>query len=477
MLGLARLVFKNVNLLGITKEQVRAMLQHRELAIAVFGLGNIGLAVASVWLRAGARVIGVDVDEDKVKRVNLGTIPHPERVVIETIKEALRNSWFWATTDGEVATEESHIADVVVPVLYNSSGPDFAALDSAVYTIGRRVRKGYAVIVETSLPPLTTEKRIKPVLEGVSGLKADEDFALIYSPERVLVGRAVEDIEARYPKIVAGIGPKSLALAEALYSNIARAGVIKASSPRVAEFTKLAEGVYRDVNIALANELARLSRHIGVDFTEVIEIANTQPYSHIHKPGAGVGGHCIPVYPKFLSWLGHLSGVSLELVELARLINDSQPMEVIRLLLSEIEEKSAAKAKVAVLGLSYRGNVGISTNSPTYHLVKELLRLGFKVVVHDPLVHEDPYLSSLGVRLVGDIVEAVKGSSAVIVSTDHDAYRALTPCDLSSFSEVKNLVIIDARDVMKIDECCDTTYVGIGRGRKCPQSKNPLLRY
>lgn len=462
---------RNANLLELTIDQVREMLRSGELTIAVFGLGSVGLAVAAVWLRAGARVIGVDIDESKVKRIASGDVIHPENIVVEAIRSALRRDMFQATTDGGKAVEESHVADVVVPVLYSSGGPEFKALDDVVLTIGKRMRKGYAVVIETSLPPLTTELRVRPMLEESSGLKADVDFALIYSPERVLVGRAVEDIETRYPKVVSGVGPRSLTLAEALYTNIARAGVIKASSPRVAEFAKLAEGVYRDVNIALANELARLSRSIGVDFTEVIGIANTQPYSHIHKPGAGVGGHCIPVYPKFLSWLGRLSGVSLELTEHARLLNESQPLDIVRLLLSELSRRPSTRAKVAVLGLAYRGNVSISTNSPTYRIVEELLRLGFDAIVHDPLIREDPKLDSLGVRLTGDLAEAVRGSDAVIIATDHDIYKTLSPCGLSGLSATSNLVIIDARDVISLDGCCDATYIGVGRGVKCPEKR------
>ncbi len=461
-------ILRNINLLELTREQVRLLLQSGELSVAVFGLGSVGLAVASVWLRAGARVVGVDIDESKVKKITRGDVPHPESVVIETLRSAILRGQFRASTDGSNAVEESHIADVIVPVLYGADGPEFKSLDDVVSTIGKRMRRGYAVVVESSLPPLTTEHRVRPMLEELSGLRADSDFALIYSPERVLVGRAVEDIEVRYPKIVAGVGPRSLALAEALYSNIAKAGVIKASSPRVAEFAKLAEGVYRDVNIALANELARLSRSIGVDFNEIIEVANTQPYAHIHKPGAGVGGHCIPIYPRFLSWLGLLHGVNLELVEHARLINDMQPLEVVGLLLSELRKRlTKARARVAVLGLAYRGNVAISTNSPTYRIVGGLLRLGFDVVVHDPLITEDPQLSSLGVRLTSDLVEAVKGSSAVVIATDHDIYKTLSPCGLSEISATPNLVIVDARDVIAIGECCDTTYIGIGRGAKC----------
>lgn len=458
---------ESVNLLELSAEQIKSLIKSGKIAVSVFGLGSVGLAIATVWLRAGARVIGVDIDDRKVKDLNTGVVRHSEQVVVETIKSSLRAGTFYATTSGGEAVRESNVLDIIVPVLYNSGGPDFTSLDDVVVTIGKNMVEGQAVVLESSVPPLTTEYRVRPVLEELSNLRSDIDFALIYSPERVLVGRAVEDIEVRYPKIVSGVGPRSLALAEKLFSIVAKAGVVKASSPRVAEFAKLAEGVYRDVNIALANELSKLSQALDVDLIEVIEIANTQPYSHLHKPGAGVGGHCIPVYPRFLSWLGQLHGVDLELVELARRINDSQPLQVVRLLLEEVGGIERRKVKVAVLGLAYRGNVPIPIGSPTYRIVKELVRLGYEVTVHDPLIEADPLLSSLGASLVKDLVEALKGSDVVIVATDHNHYKEVTPCKLVELSQNPGLIIIDARDVIDVSECCGARYLGIGRGRKC----------
>jgi len=463
-------VGNQVNLLELSGEQISELLKSGRLSIAVFGLGGVGMAVAAVWLRAGARVIGVDVDIRKVEAIRSGRIPHPEEVVVSTLRESLSSGRFSVTTEGSEAVKSTHVADVIVPLVYSSEGPDFAPLDRAVEVIGSSMRRGYVVVIETSLPPLTTETRVKSTLERLSGLRADEDFALIYSPERVLVGRAIEDIELRYPKIVSGIGPRSLRVAEALYSNIARAGVLKVSSPRTAEFAKLAEGVYRDVNIALANELARLARVLGVDFTEVISTANTQPYSHLHRPGAGVGGHCIPVYPRLLSWVAQLFGVRLELVDHARSINEAQPLEVVHLLLEELDRlgySSADGLKVSVLGLAYRGGVPIATNSPTYRIVWELLRLGYQVSVHDPLIEADEYLRSTGVELSRDLREALLGSVAAIVATDHREYSRLTPCDLVELSGSSIVVVVDARDIMKVDPCCGAVYVGIGRGRWC----------
>ncbi|RLG74869.1 MAG: nucleotide sugar dehydrogenase, partial [Thermoprotei archaeon] len=331
----------------------------------------------------------------------------------------------------------------------------------------RNLEVGHTVILETSVPPGTTEYRVRRILEEQSGLVAGRDFALIYSPERVMIGHAVEDIEQRYPKIVSGIGEKSVNIAVALYSHICKAGVIVVSSPRVAEFTKLAEGIYRDVNIALANELARLARIIGVDFNEVRKAANSQPYCHLHKPGSGVGGLCIPVYPMLMEWVAELNGMRLELVLTARLINRQQPLYLTSLLLEglrAISVKISSNVKVAVLGLAFRGDVPTAALSPTYDLVRSLKELGLTVVVHDPLIKDDIKLRELGIALTDDIEEALRGCTAVVIATDHSQYRALSTYDILKASGSAKLVIVDGRDILKLDECGGKVlYTGVGR--------------
>ncbi|RLE88933.1 MAG: nucleotide sugar dehydrogenase, partial [Thermoprotei archaeon] len=225
------------------------------LRVAVYGMGGVGLAIATVWLRVGAKVLGVDVDSDKVNRLNRGIIDHEEKVVIETLKNALEKKFFRATTDGILASKESDLKIVIVPLLLKNGEPDFNPLIDATTKIGKGLKRGDVVVVETSVPPGTTEELVKEILERESGLRVEEDFGLAYSPERVMVGRAVKDIEERYPKIVAGIGPRSTNIVKTLYSLIASRGIIVMSSPRAAELEKLVEGAYRDVNIALANEV------------------------------------------------------------------------------------------------------------------------------------------------------------------------------------------------------------------------------
>jgi len=446
----------DLKLWNLSRDGIREALKRGDITVCVVGLGGVGLAIATVWLRHGARVIGVDIDKNKVNLLNKGTVPHPEEIVRATISSNVANGRFTATTDLIKATKMSDIVNVIVPLVYHDYCPDFSALDDVFTKVSQSLDVGHTVILETSVPPGTTEYRVRRILENSSGLLAGKDFALIYSPERVMIGHAVEDIERRYPKIISGIGKKSIDIAVALYSNICEAGVIVVSSPRVAEFAKLAEGIYRDVNIALANELARLARVIGVDFSEVRKAANSQPYCHLHKPGAGVGGLCIPIYPMLMEWTAELNKVRLELVLTARIINKQQPLYLTSLLLEGLSTaniKIDSSVKVAVLGLAFRGDVPSAAKSPTYDLVRSLKELGLTVVVHDPLISDDMKLRELGVKLSSNLSEVLHGCTAAVVSTDHSQYRELSTFDILEASGSTKIIIVDGRDILKLQEC------------------------
>jgi nucleotide sugar dehydrogenase len=303
------------------------------------------------------------------------------------------------------------------------------------------------------VPPGTTEEVVKPVLEGVSGLVAEEDFYLAYSPERIMVGHALKDIEENYPKVVAGVGPKSTQEAAELYKAVAKKGVIILRNVKEAEFEKLLEGVYRDVNIALANEMAKLANAMGISFRAARDAANSQPYSHVHKPGSGVGGNCIPVYPYFLMWVAAKYGVDLPLTRLARQINERQPEEVAFAVLRAMLKHGVnpSTAKIAILGLAFRGDIDDARESPTYGIVSTLLKLGIRpdqIVVHDHLVKKDQQLSKWGVALLHDLETAIKDADVVVVSTDHSAYR-LKASKIAS--HMKTPIVIDARGVVEPD--------------------------
>jgi len=426
------------------------LLKRGELVVSIYGLSYVGMALAAAWSYAGARAIGVDVDPAKVERVNAGAIEYPERDVVDVLKQAWREGRLTATDDGVVASIKSHVKIVAVPVHLRKSPSsvdvDFSSLLSAVRAIGNGLKRGDLVIVESSVPPGTTEEVVKPTLENASGLVAEEDFYLAYSPERIMVGHAFKDIVENYPKVVAGVGPKSTEEAAELYRLIAKRGVITLRSPKEAEFEKLLEGVYRDVNIALANEMAKLANALGISFKEAREAANSQPYSHVHKPGAGVGGNCIPVYPYFLLWTAAKYGVELPLTATARRINESQPSEVGYAALRAMLKHgiNPATAKIAILGLAFRGDVDDTRESPTYGIVSTLVKMGIKpsqIVVHDPFVRSDAALAKWGIALTQSLDDAVKGADVVIVATDHTAYRM-------EASRLGKPIIIDARGVL-----------------------------
>ncbi len=393
-----------------------------ELVVSVHGLGYVGLAVAAVWLRAGARVIGVDVDSSRIRLLSEGRIKYPEREVVE----ALRSPRFEATSDGVGAARRSNVHVITVPVKLSEGRPDFGPLVAAARDVAMGLKRGDAVIVESSVPPGTTRRVVLPILEE-SGLEPDKDFYLAYSPERIMVGRAVKDIEENYPKVVSGIGSASAEFASSLYGCVARRGVLRLSTVEAAEFEKLAEGVYRDVNIALVNELVRLANALGVNFNEVIDAANSQPYSHLHRPGPGVGGNCIPVYPHFLLHAASGLGITMDLLSLARRINDSQPRFIARSIIAALIRHgiNPASSRVALLGLAFRGGIDDTRLSPTYGVVDGLLEYGLtgrNIVVHDPYVARDGFLESRNVRLTS-VLEDALDSDAIVVLTDHPEYR------------------------------------------------------
>ncbi len=439
-------------------------LRRGEITVAVYGLGHVGAPLLAAWLMAGARGVGVDVDPDKVDYVNSGRSPVHEPGVEEVFRKALEEGRLRATTSGVEAASESDVMLIAVPTKLMENGwpkrPDLTHVKEAAREIGKGLQKGDLVILESSVPPGTTRNVLKPILEEESGLRAEEDFGLVYSPERIAEGRALKDIVESYPKVIGGIGPKSTAAASELYKHVASKGVIQVSNDLVAEFEKLAEGVYRDVNIALANELAELCRTLGIDYDEVRLAANSQPYAHLHKPGTGVGGLCIPIYPHFLAWVANENSIRLELIEVGRRINEEMPKKVAELA-EQGMEKLGLKYEVSILGLAFRGDVPDSRLSPTYDLIRELQERGISVkVVHDPLIKEDLKLKEMGVSLTNDVKEALK-VPAVIISTDHSHYK-MKASEIFSMGEFT--LLVDGRHVIEVDEVPKgRAYVGVGR--------------
>ncbi len=466
-----------MNLLKLSSSELKESLRNGKIVTAIYGLGRIGMPLAAAWLRAGAKVIGVDIREDWVKQLNSGDFSFPdEPQLVPIISEYLKKGLFRATTNGVKASRNSHVKIVAVPTLIKDNGePELSALKSALKTIGEGLKEGDLVIIESSVPPKTTEKIAKPILEEVSGLKAEEQFALAFSPERVMVGRALQDIEEHYPKIVGGIGPKSTEIAATLYECIARRGVIRLSSATAAELSKLFEGIYRDVNIALANELAKLCMKMGLDFMEIRRASNSQPYCHLHIPGCGVGGACIPIYPKYVLHIAEKYGVKLPLTEMARSINEQMPKQTVNLLMEALEQlnENIGNIKIAVLGAAFRGNTSDTRLSPTHQIIQILKKLGASnIIVHDPYVKSDQKLIQLNVKLTNNLKEAVANAKAIIIATDHDEYKERALSELIEHAS-RPIIVIDGRNIYVNQELPENTiYISIS-GRKVSKLTKP----
>jgi nucleotide sugar dehydrogenase len=356
--------------------------------VAVVGAGKMGLPLAGQFASHGWSVIAVDIDETVVGSINDGRSHVGEEPgLAELVARAHDDGLLRATTDGAAAAREADVVVLIVPVMLDAGGrPDHRHMDAATDSIGPGLHPGSLVIYETTLPVGDTRGRYAPRLEGLSRLRAevdgDDGFLVAFSPERLYSGAALRNL-ATYPKLVGGLGPASRDRAAAFYDGVLDTEIVTMSSAEAAEFSKLADTTYRDVNIALANEFARYADRIGVDVTEVIAAANSQPYSHIHQPGIGVGGHCIPVYPHFLLD----RAPELSLVARAREVNDGQVDVAIEALRDELG--SLDDAGVLVLGLTYRHGVKELAYSRALPLIERLQAGGARVLAFDPLLSDD----------------------------------------------------------------------------------------
>ncbi|GAA2294731.1 nucleotide sugar dehydrogenase [Glycomyces scopariae] len=411
------------------------------MRICVVALGKIGLPLAVQFASKGHRVIGADVNPRVVEAVNGGVEPFPgEHRLDELLKAVVADGSLTATTDTAAAVAESEAVVIVVPLFVDAQGvPDFGWMDAATKAVAEGLKPGTLVSYETTLPVGTTRERWAPMLEAGSGLTAGEGFHLVFSPERVLTGRVFADLR-RYPKLVGGIDDASAAAGTAFYEavldfderdDLPRAnGVWDLGSSEASEMAKLAETTYRDVNIGLANQFARFADKQGLDVMKVIEACNSQPYSHIHRPGIAVGGHCIPIYPQMYLW----NDPEATVVRAAREANAAMPPYAVEVLEAAYGDLSGAN--VLVLGAAYRGGVKETAFSGVFPLVESLKAKGANAFVSDPMYTESE-LEEEG--LTPHRGEAV---TAAVVQADHGEYRSLSSADLP---EVR--VLLDGRRV------------------------------
>ena len=429
------------------------------MKIAVVALGKIGLPLAVQFAKKGHQVTGCDVNEKTVDLINAGTEPFPgENFLAEYLAEVVASGHLTATTDTTKAVREADAVVIVVPLFVNEEGiPDFGWMDAATAKIAAGLRPGTLVSYETTLPVGTTRNRFAPALEAGSGLKAGVDFHLVFSPERVLTGRVFADLR-KYPKLVGGIDETSTSAGIKFYKAVLdfddrpdlldKNGVWDLGTCEASEMAKLAETTYRDVNIALANQFAIFAEGANIDIAKVIAASNSQPYSHIHQPGIAVGGHCIPIYPRFYLW----NDPEATVVRSAREANAAMPAHAVKLLADNLGDLTGKR--VVVLGISYRGGVKESAFSGVFGVVTALKSRGAVVVVQDPM-YDDEEIVGLGFEpyAIGQSVDAV------ILQADHKEYKSLTKSDFPGVQAV-----VDGRRTIDPKNFAGVSFRVIGAG-------------
>jgi UDP-N-acetyl-D-glucosamine dehydrogenase len=405
-------------------------LDTRTLTVAVIGLGYVGLPLVHVFWQANVKVIGLDIDPAKIAKLGHGEsyISHfaPERIA-----EMNKSGRFKATDDFAALSEADAVLICVPTPITATREPDLSFVISTSESIAKHLRKGTLVVLESTTYPGTTQDVVLPILEK-SGLKAGKDFHLAFSPEREDPGSAVETKDI--PKIVGGVDEYSGTLAARLYT-LGFAKVHLVADAQTAEAVKITENIFRAVNIALVNELKIAYSRMNIDIWDVIEAAKTKPFGYMpFYPGPGLGGHCIPIDPFYLSWRARAFDVETKFIELAGEVNRAMPRIVVHALvdaLSARQSRAINGAKILVIGVAYKKNVDDTRESPALHIMNMLQKLGAIVSYHDPYVPEIPqtreYGHLAGKRSITLDFEAVSSIDSVLISTDHTNidYRAL----------------------------------------------------
>jgi UDP-N-acetyl-D-glucosamine dehydrogenase len=390
------------------------------LEIAIVGAGYVGLPLAQVFADAGRAVVLVDVSAERVDAINRGE-SYIEDVPSEALQRLVADGMS-ATTDYDVLRETDAILIALPTPLSKQREPDLSIVLGAVREIGARLRPGHLVVLESTTYPGTTREQVQPILESVSGLEAGKDFHLAFSPERVDPGRT-DWTTKNVPKVVGGLTPACTDRAAELYGSAIET-IHRVSSPDAAELTKLLENIFRSVNIALVNELARLCQRMEIDVWEVVGAAATKPFGFMSfQPGPGLGGHCIPIDPFYLTWKAREYDFTTEFIELAGRINESMPYycrSLISQALNHGARKAVSESRVLILGVSYKADIGDMRESPALKIIRLLRNAGADVAYHDPHV---PELTELGLR--SSPLEPESYDAIVIVtahsSVDYDA--------------------------------------------------------
>ncbi|WP_416327440.1 nucleotide sugar dehydrogenase [[Eubacterium] hominis] len=398
-------------------------IQNKNIRVGVCGLGYVGLPLAVEKAKAGFKTIGFDVQKEKVKMVNDGH-NYIGDVVDGELKELVESGMMSATSDFSFIKDVDFIAICVPTPLDNHQQPDITCVKESTIAISKYLKKGTMVVLESSTYPGTTEELIKPILEEGSGLKCGIDFYLGFSPERVDPGN--KDFNTKNtPKVVGGIGKDATEVISAMYREVLDGDIYEVSSPAVAEMEKILENTYRNINIGLVNELAILCEKMGISVWEVIDAAKTKPFGfQAFYPGPGLGGHCIPLDPYYLTWKAREYGFHTTMIENSMIINDKMPEYCVERCYKILNKQGVAmsKSKILVLGVAYKNDIDDYRESPALKLIELLNVEGADVVYYDPYIMTYKYKNNIHKGLPKIDEEILSSKDLIIIATAHKQF-------------------------------------------------------
>ena len=395
------------------------------MKVCIIGQGYIGLPTAALFTRNHCEVVGVDINEQIIDNLNKGIIHIEEPGIADIIKNTVENKVYTASLTPQKA--DAFIITVPTPYIVENYSCDLSYVVTACESILPFLEKGNTVIIESTIAPMSTDETIKPIFEK-AGFTIGKDLYLAHCPERVLPGRIIEEL-IHNDRIIGGITPECSKKASEVYGQFVE-GELMLTEAKTAELSKCMENTFRDVNIALANELAKVCAEIGVNALDVIEMANKHPRVNLHSPGPGVGGHCLAIDPYFIY---AKAPETAKIIKLARDTNNSMPQFV-----CDYVKKIISKGKIAVFGVSYKGNTGDDRESPAYEIIAKLMQENYEIAIHDPHIKNENFVS---------IDEATKNADLILILCDHNEFKCLD-YDLIRENMV-NPVIFDTKNIIK----------------------------
>jgi UDP-N-acetyl-D-mannosaminuronic acid dehydrogenase len=452
----------------LSEKEIATTIKNGDLHVGVLGFGYIGSCIGASIADTGNKVVGIDLNSELVNATNRGECHIPEPGLKELVAKTVREGRLTATTDSSALKKCDFIIVTVGTPLDAKFAPDMSFIKSASDIVSRNLESGQVVLLKSTVPPFSIERIVKPILER-TGLKAGFDFGLAFCPERLAEGAGLKELKT-VPVIVGGINEMSTQVVSALWKSLFSVETIPVSSPSVAEMTKLADNLWIDLNIALANELAKLCDKLSIDSVEVIRAANTLPKGmskvNILLPSTGVGGYCLTKDPWFVHHLGQEYGLELEIPKISRRVNDSMPAYTFSLVKELLEKagKKLEKSRVAALGLSFKNDTGDLRNTPAKFTIDLLLKNGCEVRAFDPLVGKEEAKSIIPAKIVDSFEEAVTEADCIVFFTGHKQFKEVSLDYIETLVQ-PGCIVIDGRNSFDPAEMRKRrfTYKGIGR--------------